>query len=150
MWLLRFRRCRRNTWMRSTESSRPTKTMASSLMLAKALWQSCDRLGSQRHRIFHPKRTSMIQGTRMPDRIFVDTSFVLALINERDQHHDQAETLSFKFEQSFLITTVAVLLEIGNALAKDFRRQANAVLKLLRTSNRVEVVNIDDQLLEKA
>jgi predicted nucleic acid-binding protein len=44
----------------------------------------------------------------MPDRVFVDTSFVLALINQHDQYHDQAEVLSFKFEQSFLITTVAV------------------------------------------
>ena len=119
-------------------------------MLAKALWQSCDRLGSQRHRIFQPKRPSMIQGTRMPDRVFVDTSFVLALINECDQHHDQAEALSFKFEQSFLITTVAVLLEIGNAMAKDFRAEANAIFKLLRNSDKVEVVAIDERLFAKA
>ncbi len=86
----------------------------------------------------------------MPDKVFVDTSFVLALINEQDQCHDQAEVLSFKFEQSFLITTVAVLLEIGNALAKDFRKEANEVLKLLRHSNTVEVVEIDQRLFEKA
>lgn len=54
----------------------------------------------------------------MENRVFLDTSFVLALINERDQYHKQAEALSFKFEESLLITTVAVLLEIGNALAK--------------------------------
>ncbi len=86
----------------------------------------------------------------MAHRIFVDTSFVLALLNERDQYHQQAEALSFKFEESFLITTVAVLLEIGNALAKDFRKEANAVIKLLRNSDRVEVVQIDERLLEKA
>src|SRR5437899_598422 len=86
----------------------------------------------------------------MANRIFVDTSFVLALINERDQYHKQAEALSFKFEESFLITTVAVLLEIGNVLAKDFRREANAVLRLLRGSTRVEVVQIDQRLFEKA
>ena len=86
----------------------------------------------------------------MANRVFVDTSFVLALINERDQYHQQAEALSFKFEESLLITTVAVLLEIGNALAKDFRREANAVIDLMRTSARVEVIHIDDRLLEKA
>jgi len=86
----------------------------------------------------------------MPDKVFVDTSFVLALINEHDQYHDQAEVLSFKFEQSFLITTVAVLLEIGNALGKDFRKEANEVLKLLRHSNNLEVVEIDQRLFEKA
>jgi predicted nucleic acid-binding protein len=86
----------------------------------------------------------------MPDRIFVDTSFVLALINERDQYHEQATTLSSNFEHSFLIITVAVLLEIGNALAKDFREEANAVIRLLCNSNRVEVVAIDERLFEKA
>src|SRR3989442_5103548 len=86
----------------------------------------------------------------MANRVFVDTSFVLALINERDQYHQQAEALSFKFEESFLITTVAVLLEIGNAIAKDFRQEANTVIRLLRSSARVDVVQIDERLLEKA
>ena len=66
----------------------------------------------------------------MANRIFVDTSFVLAVLNERDQYHQQAEALSFKFEESFLITTVAVLLEIGNALARDFRKEANLCLHI--------------------
>ena len=86
----------------------------------------------------------------MPDRVFVDTSFVLALVNERDQYHNQAQKLSFKFEQSLLVTTVAVLLEIGNAMASGFRREANALISLLRNSNRVDVVELDARLLEKA
>ena len=84
----------------------------------------------------------------MPNRIFLDTSFVLALINERDQYHDQAEALSYKFESSSLITTDAILLEIGNALAKDFREEAVAIIKVLRSSRRIEVVGIDARLLE--
>lgn len=86
----------------------------------------------------------------MPNRIFVDTSFILALINERDQYHEQAAALSFKFEGSPLVTTVPVLLEIGNALAKDFRQEANAIIRLLRASSRVEVMQLDDDLLEKS
>jgi predicted nucleic acid-binding protein len=86
----------------------------------------------------------------MPDRIFVDTSFVLALINERDQYHDQAQELSLKFEQARLVTTVAVLLEIGNALSSGFKKEAHAVISLLRNSNRVEVVELDADLFEKA
>ena len=86
----------------------------------------------------------------MPDRIFVDTSFVLALINERDQYHDQAQRLSFNFEQSLLITTVPVLLEIGNAMASAFRKEANALISLFRNSNRVEVVELDGRLFQKA
>ena len=86
----------------------------------------------------------------MPIRVFVDTSFVLALINERDQNYQQANALSFRFEESLLVTTVAVLLEIGNALAKNFRQEAEAIIRLLRTSSRVEVVPIDDAILEKS
>lgn len=85
----------------------------------------------------------------MPNRIFVDTSFVLALINEQDQYHDQAENLSHKFENSLLMTTDAVLLEIGNAMAKDFRAEAVAIIKVLRSSKRVEVIEIRERLFEK-
>ena len=84
----------------------------------------------------------------MSNRIFVDTSFVLALINERDQYHDQALNLSHKFEGSPLITTDAVLLEIGNAMAKDFREEAVAIIRVLRSSKRVEVIAIDERLFE--
>jgi predicted nucleic acid-binding protein len=66
----------------------------------------------------------------MPGRIFVDTSFVIALTNDKDQYHDQVQALSYKFENSPLITTDAVLLEIGNALAKDFR-SVNAIKQYL-------------------
>ncbi len=84
----------------------------------------------------------------MPDRIFVDTSFVIALINEKDQYHDQAHALSYKFENSALITTDAVLLEIGNALAKDFREEAAKVIRVLRTARKVEVRGVDGKLFE--
>jgi len=85
----------------------------------------------------------------MPNRIFVDTSFVLALINERDQYHDQAGNLSHKFENSPLVTTDAVLLEIGNAMARDFREEAVAVIKVLRGSEKVEVIEIGGRLFER-
>ena len=85
----------------------------------------------------------------MPSRIFVDTSFVIALINEKDQYHHQAEALSHRFESSQLITSGAILLEIGNALARDFRKEAIAVIKVLRSSKKVEVLEIDSTLFEK-
>ena len=85
----------------------------------------------------------------MADRIFLDTSFVIALINERDQYHDQAQALSYKFENFALLTTSPVLLEIGNALAKDFRGQAANIIKVLAGSTRVEVAEIDLNLLKK-
>lgn len=46
-------------------------------------------------------------------RIFVDTSFVLALHNRRDQYHQQAVALSVRCEGRPLLTTDVILLEIG-------------------------------------
>lgn len=85
----------------------------------------------------------------MPDRIFLDTSFVIALINERDQYHARAEALSLRFNNSALLTTGAVLLEIGNALAKEFRAEAVSVINVLSRSPRVEVVEVDSNFIEK-
>ncbi len=84
----------------------------------------------------------------MPNRIFLDTSFVVALINEKDQYHEEAEALSYKFENSPLITTNAILLEIGNGLAKDHRKEAVETISVLRGSKNVEVVQIGDRLLD--
>jgi predicted nucleic acid-binding protein len=85
----------------------------------------------------------------MPNRIFVDTSFVIALINERDQYHERAVALSYAFDSSPLITTDAVLLEIGNALAKNFRNEAIGVIQTLRGGANTETVEIDQSLFEK-
>ena len=85
----------------------------------------------------------------MPNRIFVDTSFVIALINDKDQYFDQAQALSYKFDNSPLVTTDAVLLEIGNALARDFRKEAIEVIKVLRSGKNTEVIEIDSRLFEK-
>jgi len=85
----------------------------------------------------------------MPDRIFVDTSFVVALVNDRDQYHDEAEALSFKFENSPLITTDAIILEIGNGLANNHRKEGAEIIEALRSSGSVEVVQIDEKLLEE-
>ena len=85
----------------------------------------------------------------MPNRVFVDTSFVIALINDRDQHFHQAQALSYQFENSQLLTTDAVLLEIGNALAKDFRKEAIEVIRVLRGGKNTEVIQIDQATFEK-
>ena len=84
------------------------------------------------------------------NRIFVDTSFVVALVNEKDQNHVTASELSATFDGQPLITTDAVLLEIGNALARNFREQAAEIIADFLTSDEVEVVNLDATLFQKA
>ena len=48
------------------------------------------------------------------------------------------------------MTTVAVLLEIGNAMASGFRKEAHALISVFRNSKRVEVVDLDARVFEKA
>jgi len=64
----------------------------------------------------------------VPEQILVDTAYVLALVNERDQYHDRAQELADLFEGHDLLITDAVLLEIGNALARGFKEQAIEII----------------------
>lgn len=49
-----------------------------------------------------------------------------------------------------LITTDAVLLEVGNALARSFKEQAAEVIEDFLTSGEVEIVNLDSALFQSA
>jgi predicted nucleic acid-binding protein len=81
--------------------------------------------------------------------VFVDTSFVVALVNQRDQHHLRALDLSSQFEQRDLLTTDAVLLEIGNALAKNFRAASIQVIDDFLTSSKIQIVHLYPDLFDK-
>jgi hypothetical protein len=67
----------------------------------------------------------------MSKKIFIDTGYVIALANQRDDYHSQAIALGQKFKQAELLTTDAVLLEIGNGLASYYRPQAVAIIEKL-------------------
>lgn len=86
----------------------------------------------------------------MSNRIFVDSGFVIALINQRDQYHHQALQLADRFENAPLLTTDAVLLEIGNALSRSHKQEAAAIIEYFLTSVEVEVVHLNARLLNQA
>lgn len=81
---------------------------------------------------------------------FVDTSFVVALVNKKDQYHLRALELASEFEQRPLITTDAVLLEVGNALAKNFRAASIQVIDDFLTSSEIQIVNLYPDLFQRA
>jgi hypothetical protein len=60
----------------------------------------------------------------VPNWSFIDTFFVIALINPRDQYHQQALDLAEQFEGDPLFVTDAVLLEIENERVRNGARQA--------------------------
>lgn len=58
--------------------------------------------------------------------VFLDTSYAVALSAQTDENNQRAEELAEQFEAegTQFVTTQAILLEIGNALAKVRYRQA--------------------------
>jgi uncharacterized protein len=82
--------------------------------------------------------------------IFLDTLFVVALVNWSDQYHPQAVDLSERLEGVPLITTDAVLLEIGNALARSYKKEAVEIIDGFLLSDEVEVIHLTPDLFSRA
>jgi predicted nucleic acid-binding protein len=61
----------------------------------------------------------------MSKPLFVDTGYIIALINENDHYHRRALALSEKYDGCQLVTTDAVLLEVGSALKKLLSKISN-------------------------
>ena len=82
--------------------------------------------------------------------IFVDTSYFLALLNSQDESHEQATILADEIDGK-LITTEAILTEIGNALVKpQWRELAVDTLNDLRDDDDVEILSISPELFSRA
>ena len=89
----------------------------------------------------------------MPERLFLDAAYAIALSSPNDQHNRRAVELAGEIEATGtkLITTRAVMLEIGNALSK--RRYRPAAVRLLTALERdatVETISITDELYDSA
>jgi len=88
----------------------------------------------------------------MPE-LFLDTGFAIALASRRDQHHQRAVELAteVKANATHLVTTQAVVLEIGNSLSKgNYRPAAVQLIESLRTDPTVEILTVDDDLFDKS
>ncbi len=89
----------------------------------------------------------------MRNEVFLDTSYAIALSAPTDEHHARAGELAERMEaeQTRLITTRAVILEIGNALAKlQYRRAAVELLDALEEDPTVEIIPVTERLFERA
>lgn len=84
--------------------------------------------------------------------VFLDTSFAVALSARSDQHHVRAVELSreLRSKSTRMVTSRAVALEIGNALAKHrYRAAAVALLAALDSDPLVEIVPVTEELYHK-
>jgi predicted nucleic acid-binding protein len=90
---------------------------------------------------------------RLMSKVFLDTSYAVALSARTDQNHEPAIKLARKLRESstHIVTTRAVLLEIGNALAKvRYREAAVKLLSALEDDPKVEIVPASDDLYQRA
>ena len=55
---------------------------------------------------------------------------MIAVVNRKDQYHKEAARLADLYEGRTLVTTEAVLLEIGNALANNYKQAAAEVVEI--------------------
>jgi len=86
----------------------------------------------------------------MTDSVFIDTGYILALVNENDQHHAEALALSERYDGQPVVVTDAVLLEIGNALSRMDRNAAVQIIQDLRDSPGTTVVTLTPERFESA
>jgi len=87
------------------------------------------------------------------DSLFLDTAYIYALFNTRDQWHKQAVKQQQKIaaENSSLITTEFVLVEIANGLSSlKFRQDAVNIIYTLQENDLVEIVPASSDLFLKA
>jgi predicted nucleic acid-binding protein len=82
--------------------------------------------------------------------IFIDTVFVIGLVNRRDQYHTQALQRAQRYLGQPLLVTDAVLLEIGNALARYYKKESVAIIEQFLTAQEVEIVHLSPNLFNKA
>ena len=87
----------------------------------------------------------------MKKKIFVDTGFVLALLNTSDEFHSKAiELKHLTHHPNKVITTEAVLLEIGNALSRrNLRQKCSLFINQFYEMENMEVVRVTTELIKE-
>ena len=91
--------------------------------------------------------------TARSEGLFLDTSYAIALLSKRDKFHSAATELALEIESEDItvVTTRAVIFEIGNALAKPPLRQcAIQLIESLQTDRAVEIVEHNETFRAEA
>ena len=89
----------------------------------------------------------------MKIEVFLDAAYAIALSVPKDSYHKRAVLLADELEASKtrLVTTRAVMLEIGNALSKQrYRHAAVELLLSLEADPNVTIVPLSEDLYAQA
>lgn len=89
----------------------------------------------------------------MINEVFLDTSYAIALSSPKDNLHQKAVRLATQIKSAGtrIVTTHAVMLEIGNSLSKQrYRRAAVGLLYALEVDPRVTIVPFSEEFYVRA
>src|SRR5450759_404697 len=95
----------------------------------------------------------MVEEALLMNKVFLDTSYAVALSAPNDENHRRAEKLADELEAdgAQFVTTRAILLEIGNALAKlRYRQAAVTLLSAIENDPKVKIVPASEELYQRA
>lgn len=85
------------------------------------------------------------------ERLFLDTVFIQALLNKRDQYHGIARAFVPRVRAAAAVwVTEAVLVEVGNALGALNRPAAVQFIQQCYYTANLQVVMVNTQLLTRA
>jgi len=85
------------------------------------------------------------------ERLLLDTVFVQALLNRRDQYHAQARAFLPRVRTAAEVwVTEAVLIEVGNALSAVNRTAVVQFIEQCYLTANLRVVSVDTPLLTRA
>jgi uncharacterized protein len=86
---------------------------------------------------------------KMARQMFLDTSYAIALSAPHDVHHDRAIVLASKVqrEKLMIVTTRAVMIEIGNSLSRQRNRAiAISLLNAIEMDSQIKIEPLSETL----
>lgn len=84
------------------------------------------------------------------DRLFLDTVFIQAILNQNDQYHQRALNLLPRVKQAREVwLTEAILMEVGNALSSFNRQKVVSFIRQCYQTDNTKVVNITPDLFQQ-
>lgn len=85
------------------------------------------------------------------DRLFLDTAFIQALLNPRDDFHNRAKTLLPRIRTAKEVwITEAIFVEVGNALSAFNRSGAVQFIQQCDHTENIKVVSVHTELLKQS